>query len=433
MRASARAGVVVVMTVAFAVLMTLAPRPVMAHPARASAVLLDIGQVAIEAEVQVPLDQLGLALSQRFEEKPGDVLPAHQRELTEYLASHARMSAPDGASFAVSVRSLEVREVDGAWHLVALLTFSPPSTGTTSSFSLHYNAVLHKVVTHKVFVQIRRDFKNAVFASSPELADVIRFQHESVQIDRSNGTWLRGMAGAFVLGVRHIAEGTDHLLFLMALLLPAPLLARRRRWEEPAGVKQSLLKVLKIVTAFTVGHSLTLALAGTGALHVPSQPVEVLVAVSILVSAVHAVRPLFPEREPVIAGAFGLVHGLAFATLLTDLGFESGSLAAGLISFNLGIEAMQVAAIVLTMPWLLLLSRSGPYVWVRTCGAAFSGLAALGWTAERALGLDNPLSPIVERLFEHSFLLIAVLAAVAAGTTAHRMKMRGVGKAAHIV
>jgi hypothetical protein len=222
--------------------------------------------------------------------------------------------------------------------------------------------------------------------------------------------------------MRHIAEGTDHLLFLLTLLLPAPLLARGGRWGEPVGLQRSALKVLKLVTAFTVGHSLTLALAGTGVLRVPREPVEVLVAVSILVSAIHAVRPLFPEREPLIAGAFGLVHGLAFASLLTDLGFESGTLAVGLLGFNLGIEAMQVLTIALTLPWLLLLGRARSYVWVRIGGALCSGVAALGWTAQRALGFSNPLAPLVDRAFEHPFLLIAVLATAAVGVTTHRLR-----------
>ena len=131
--------------------------------------------------------------------------------------------------------------------------------------------------------------------------------------------WFHGLASAFRLGLRHIAEGTDHLLFLLALLLLAPLLVLGSRWAGFAGVRHSLLQILKVVTAFTVGHSITLALAAVGLIRVPSRPIEVLIAVSILVSAVHALRPLFPGREAVIAAFFGLIHGLAFATTLGQL------------------------------------------------------------------------------------------------------------------
>ncbi len=116
--------------------------------------------------------------------------------------------------------------------------------------------------------------------------------------------WLSGVqfSSLFRLGMRHIAEGTDHLLFLLVLLLPAPLLVSGLRWGPPSGVRQSLLRILGIVTAFTIGHSITLSLAALNAVNVPSRPVEVLIAVSILVSAVHACRPIFPGKEAWIAG-----------------------------------------------------------------------------------------------------------------------------------
>ena len=131
---------------------------------------------------------------------------------------------------------------------------------------------------------------------------------------------LAGAGNMFRMGMRHIAEGTDHLLFLLMLLVPAPLLAFGSRWTKSAGVRHSLRHILKVVTAFTLGHSFTLALAAFGFVTIPGRPVEVLIAVSIFVSAVHALRPLFPGREPAIAAFFGLVHGLAFAATLGQLG-----------------------------------------------------------------------------------------------------------------
>jgi hypothetical protein len=154
-----------------------------------------------------------------------------------------------------------------------------------------------------------------------------------------------GLLSLFHLGIRHIAEGTDHLLFLLVLLLPAPLGVVGSRWAGVTGVRRSLLRILRIVTAFTVGHSITLGLAAFGFVHVPSRPVEVLIAVSILVSAVHALRPIFPGKEAAIAAFFGLFHGLAFASTLSDLGLARWERVAGILSFNLGIETMQIAVV----------------------------------------------------------------------------------------
>src|SRR5947209_2218343 len=186
-------------------------------------------------------------------------------------------------------------------------------------------------------------------------------------VPQSLGTSV-GFASIFRLGMRHISEGTDHLLFLLSLLLPAPLMLSGSRWAGFAGVRHSLLQILKVVTAFTVGHSITLALASLGMLRVPRRPIEVLIAVSILLSAIHALRPLFPGREAVIASFFGLIHGLAFATTLEQLGLSRWQRVGGILGFNLGIESMQLIVVAATMPSLLLLSRTRAYGTLRAGG-----------------------------------------------------------------
>jgi hypothetical protein len=214
------------------------------------------------------------------------------------------------------------------------------------------------------------------------------------------------------LGVRHIAEGTDHLLFLLVLLLPAPLLlTKTRRWGRFGGVRYSLVRLLGIVTAFTLGHSLTLLLGALGWVRLPTQPVEVLIAVSILVSAVHAWRPLFPGREAYVAAGFGLVHGLAFASTLAGLHLTAGPLAGSILGFNLGIELMQLLVIALTVPWLILLSQTPAYPAVRVGGAAGAAVAALAWILERTVLDTLPFSAGIARLMALAPWLLAALAA----------------------
>ena len=147
--------------------------------------------------------------------------------------------------------------------------------------------------------------------------------------------------------------------------------------------------MLRIVTAFTLGHSLTLALSGFGLVRLPSQPVEVLIAVSILVSAIHALRPIFPGREALIAASFGLVLGLAFASALSELDVTGWYRLVTVFGFNLGIEAMQLAVVCLTLPALLLLSRNRWYTPFRTVGAFFAVVASVAWIVERLI--DRPL------------------------------------------
>jgi hypothetical protein len=219
--------------------------------------------------------------------------------------------------------------------------------------------------------------------------------------------WFHGFAGMFRLGMRHIAEGTDHLLFLLALLLPAPLVALRSSWSGFAGLRTSLLKILTVVTAFTIGHSITLALAALGVVRVPSRPTEVLVAVSILISAAHALGPIFPGREAFIAAFFGLIHGLAFASTLSELGLGRWERVVSVLGFNIGIETMQLVVVAATMPSLILLARTRAYPVFRISGALFAGLASLGWIAQRLLLLPNLIDTVVDNVAHHA-LWIAV-------------------------
>ncbi len=146
------------------------------------------------------------------------------------------------------------------------------------------------------------------------------------------------------------------------------------------------------MTAFTLGHSITLVLGALGWTHLPSALVESAIAFSILVSAVHAFLPVFRGREVFIAGLFGLVHGLAFAATLAGFGFDPLTLVSSVLGFNLGIEAFQLLVILMTMPSLVLLARTRLYEPLRIVGAALTGIAASAWFAERTFGCATRLT-----------------------------------------
>jgi hypothetical protein len=260
---------------------------------------------------------------------------------------------------------------------------------------------------------------NCLVPNDPDLRIVAQTRNEQqsfyqldyVQAGGSSGTtafkwWASvrgtGYASLFGLGMRHIAEGTDHLLFLLTLLLPAPLIVFGSRWAGIADVRSSLLRILKIVTAFTVGHSITLALAGLGFVSVSSRPIEVLIAVSILVSAIHALRPIFPGKEAGIAAFFGLIHGLAFAATLNQLGLGRWERVAGILAFNLGIETMQLVVVLVTLPSLILMSRTRAYPFLRISGALFAGFASVGWIAERLSGVHSSVDVVVDSVAHHA-------------------------------
>lgn len=126
----------------------------------------------------------------------------------------------------------------------------------------------------------------------------------------------------------------------------------------------------------------------------------------------HALRPLFPGREAFVAGAFGLVHGLAFATMIAGYGIDPLHTALTIFAFNLGIEVMQLV-VVATVPWLLSLARTSAYGGLRVGGALVAGMAALGWIGERAFGATNRMAPLVEGAAERGPMLVVLLATCA--------------------
>ena len=184
-----------------------------------------------------------------------------------------------------------------------------------------------------------------------------------------------------------------------------------------AGAKTAFGRIIKVVTAFTVGHSITLVLGSLGWARLPGAVVESAIALSILVSAVHALVPIFRGREVYIAGGFGLVHGLAFAATLAGCGFDPWTLVWSVLGFNLGIEAFQLLVILAAMPWLVLLARSRVYGPFRIVGASLTGIAAAAWFAERAFGRANPFISLIEGVAAHALWLLAGLMVLAVVVT----------------
>ena len=189
-------------------------------------------------------------------------------------------------------------------------------------------------------------------------------------------------------GVNHIWTGFDHLLFLLALLLPAALVRVGHDWQPRPGLGTATREVLKVVTAFTLAHSITLALAFFGVIRLPSQWIEVGIAVSVFAAAWNNLRPFLPGRAWIMAFGFGLVHGMGFAGALANLALPSKARGLALASFNVGVELGQMGIVLLVLPLLYAASRRSWYprlvMGVGSLGIAF---VAVLWILERAFGL----------------------------------------------
>ena len=388
-----------------------------AHPSPQSAVVLRLDRTGIDADLVLPIVELRAGWQRPVPMDAARAAREYGAELPAYVLAHVHPVASDGRPWTVAVTAV-TPVPDAVPDLKVSLRMTPPPGAPVDRLTLNYDVILHQLVTHAAIVTVASDWRNGVLSSEPPallgtIEARLEDSHPAIAIDRSNGSWFRGVAAVFHLGVRHIAEGTDHLLFLLALLLPAPLVARRWRWGKFAGTRAAAVRIFKIVTAFTVGHSVTLLLGALGWVHLPEPLIESAIAVSIFVSAVHAVVPLLRGKEAYVAAGFGLVHGLAFAATLTGFGFDATTMVSSVLAFNVGIEAVQVGVIVVTMPWLVLLSETPAYTPFRLAGGGLTAVAAATWFAERAFGWANPVGDWVERAAAHPWSIVGGLAVFA--------------------
>jgi len=383
-----------------------------AHPAPNSVINLDFGRDAVRAELLIPTSELRYALAAEGIERSS--IAADDPAIAAYLSRHVALVAPIGGRWHDTVRSSELQALAGHQYLVTELEFTPPARATTRQFVFRADPVTHEVRNHYLMVIARSDYLGGLVGDQPELIGFLQYPGRELEVVRAAGSSGQGFRAAFALGVAHIATGPDHLLFLLTLLLPAAMIAADGRWRARRGGRATLIRLLGIVSAFTAGHSVALVVAAASGWQVAARGVETLIALSVLASAIHAWRPIFPGREALVAGAFGLCHGLAFARALSGHLPNPADTAGAILGFNLGIECFQMLIVLASIPFVIQLAPDGYGGAARRLLAALAAIAALGWLAERALDVPNPLSTALGAV-TMSTTLLAIGATLVAG------------------
>lgn len=354
--------------------------PAYAHKSSDSYLKIDVDQSRITGVWDIALRDLDFALALDSDGDGtltwGEIRSARDL-IFDYAFARLRLLA-DAARCPITANDLLIdRHSDGAY---AVLRFDAQCPRVITTLSIDYQLLFELDAQHRGLVRLTANnaTQSSVFAPNT------RAQTLSLR----STTALSGFSGYIQLGMQHIASGIDHLLFLFALLLPSVLRRTDNTWRSVERLQPALIDLTKVITAFTLAHSLTLALAVLGLVQLPSTLVESAIAVSIVVAALNNLWPIFSERRWTIAFAFGLMHGFGFSGALTDLGLAREQLAGALLGFNLGVEFAQLAFVALMVPTAFFLRRRMPYV--RTILAPGSVLiAALGtvWLIERSLSI----------------------------------------------
>ncbi len=381
--------------------MLLTPSAASAHSLDSSTLAVTVGEDSAAATVSVALETVDEALGTDYSSVTD--VDEYADAVIAYLDEHLTVTGADGSTWAESYSNAVRESVEGIESFSVDVSLDTAGDDP-SNFTISYDGIIEADPAHEAVV-VLTDAAGEI--STPGVLDA---SDSSLQIGDVADVGLADMVG---LGLSHVLQGADHLLFLLTLLLVAPLVAVAGRWQRRDGVVPTVRRVLSVVTAFTIGHSLTLIASALGWVSVPSAPVEVLIAASVAVAAVHAMRPLARHGEELIAGGFGLVHGLAFAGILADLGLDGSTSVLALLAFNVGVELAQLLTVALVFPSLYLASRTRFSRPVRLAGASIALAAATGWALDRLGVLDDPLAGAEDAVLAHPWYVVVGLAVAA--------------------
>ncbi len=308
-------------------------------------------------------------------------LRARETDVTAYALPRLRLSTAKGACPLRATGLMVDRHSDGAY---AVLKFSGACAAEADKLTAEYRLFFELDPQHRGLARLTTNGTTLTAIFSPE--------QPVHQFDLAAATPLRQFLAFVNEGISHIWAGIDHLLFLLALLLPSMFVRTRDGWQPVPHHRDALWSVFKIVTSFTLAHSITLSLAALQVVALPSRWVETAIAASVLLAALNNLYPVVRKRLWLVAFAFGLIHGFGFASVLLDLGLPRNAMVLSLFGFNLGVELGQlvVVAVYFAVAYALLRTRLYGRV-VLSGGSALIALVALVWMLER--GLDLRLFP----------------------------------------
>lgn len=382
--------------------------PASAHEANTTAVEFSLTDTGIDGEIDLPIDELGDALDVDIATDAFGL--SLQRDLiVEYVVDEFEVSGSDAALWPLQIGQIRIITSDDREYVRVATTAENVTDADGGEVTITSEAIIEHDESHKIVVTVIDADGSASIAGYIDSGDATL----DIRIGEDGSLAESSFTATLEYGFEHVLDGADHLLFLLTLLLPAPMIVAGHRWRSAPGFWHGFKRVLHVATAFMLGHSISLAASAFGLVSLPSRPVEILIAVSVAVSAIHAIRPITRHGEIPIAAGFGLIHGLAFAEILEGFGLDDGNTITTLFAFNLGVELAQLATIAVAFPALWLLSRTRAYDAVRVGGAGFSLVLALAWTADRLGVLSNPLSSVEDALVDNLGVLAIALAVTA--------------------
>ncbi|WP_422105253.1 HupE/UreJ family protein [Winogradskyella sp.] len=335
-------------------------------------------------------------------------------KIMDYIKNNASFSYNDKAYPIIFTGENEVLDVDFG-NFIMLDFYLDSSSDVPDSLDITYKVFIDEDPGHVNLLGIEYNWKSGLINNEELIALDFTSRNYSKTLSLTDGSLWTGFMTMIRQGIWHIWIGLDHILFIIALILPA--VVRRRKsdddhtskiynWYPVEKFKPAFLYIVKIITFFTIAHTITLSLASLEIIKLPSRFVESIIALSIGLAAYHNIKPIFKGRDWVIAFVFGLFHGFGFASVLGDLGFNGEHLTLSLLGFNIGVEIGQVAIIAAIFPILYLLRKLKLYPKFLVYLSLILIIISLYWVVERVFDIDLPIDNyIMKRGYEFAVWL----------------------------
>lgn len=364
----------------FAAVLTLAAPSALAHKPSDSYLAISVEGADVRGQWDIALRDLDFAIG-LDDNGDGDItwgeVKAHQSDIAAYSLARLKLRS-GGADCPVHATGfLADDHSDGAY---SVMRFEGACKAEAETLSISYSLFADLDPQHKGLLRLEHGGGTRTGIFSPERAT------QSFELEKISA--LTQFLDYAREGVWHIWIGYDHILFLLSLLLPAVLAFGSGRWQAVDRFAPAFWDVFKIVTSFTVAHSITLSLAALGVIALPSRLVESAIATSVVLAALNNVFPLVHGRRWMVAFFFGLVHGFGFASVLRDLGLPQNALLIALVGFNVGVEGGQLAIVSAFLPVAFALRATWLYRRLVFIGGSLAIAVVAGiWLVERAFNM----------------------------------------------
>ncbi|MEM9385728.1 MAG: HupE/UreJ family protein [Pseudomonadota bacterium] len=351
---------------------------------------LNVGLDRLHGELQVTFDDLDKAFDLdangdgKFNEEEAE---ARIGEILAYIEARVGIGTAD-RDYSIDWTGYEYRRYPEGKYVAYLYDVRDPGE-VPDVLRLRYELLFDVDDRHRGFLVIPTNAKGKGIDTGEETTLAFAPDRKERTLDVTALSPWTSLVTFIRSGIWHIWIGIDHILFLLALILPAVLVRREPpAWAPVQDFGPALWNVVKIVSLFTLAHTITLSLAALDVVRLPSRFVESVIAASVVVAAINNLFPVLHKRMGLIVFGFGLFHGFGFASVLAEKIQNRSNIVIDLLGFNIGVEIGQVAIILVIFPVLFALRGTAAYLrFLFPAGSVAIGLLALGWLVERAFGL----------------------------------------------